>query len=84
MRFVERIAIVRTFTQYFPRAPHRASKTEEWRKPGPAWISQIETSLSDFSFSQEEEMLKIQEWARDDPECRLIRAVYRNSGIARK
>jgi hypothetical protein len=83
MHFVDRIAIVRTFTQNFPRPP-RASKKEEWRKPVPAWISRIETPLSNFPFFQEEEMLKIQEWARDDPECRLIRAVYRNSGIARK
>jgi len=29
-------------------------------------------------------MLKMQEWARDDRERRLIRAVYRNSGIDRR
>jgi predicted naringenin-chalcone synthase len=50
----------------------------------PAWIHRIETSLPDFSFSQEEAMIKMQEWARDDRERRLIRAVYRNSGIDRR
>lgn len=50
----------------------------------PAWIHRIETSLPDFSFSQEEAMVKMQEWARDERERRLIRAVYRNSGIDRR
>ncbi|MBS1243989.1 MAG: putative naringenin-chalcone synthase [Deltaproteobacteria bacterium] len=50
----------------------------------PAWIQRIETSLPGFSFSQEEAMLKMQEWARDDRERRLVRAVYRNSGIDRR
>jgi len=40
--------------------------------------------LPDFSFSQEEAMAKMQEWARDDREKRLVRAVYRNSGIERR
>lgn len=49
-----------------------------------AWIHRIETLLPEFSFSQEEAMAKMQEWARDDRERRLVRAVYRNSGIERR
>jgi predicted naringenin-chalcone synthase len=49
-----------------------------------AWIHRIDTLLPDFSFSQEEAMAKMQAWARDDRERRLVRAVYRNSGIERR
>jgi predicted naringenin-chalcone synthase len=48
------------------------------------WIHRIDTLLPDFSFAQEEAMAKMQEWARDDRERRLVRAVYRNSGIERR
>jgi predicted naringenin-chalcone synthase len=49
-----------------------------------AWIHRIDTLLPDFSFAQEEAMAKMQEWARDDRERRLVRAVYRHSGIERR
>ncbi len=49
-----------------------------------AWIHRIDTLVPDFSFAQEEAMAKMQEWARDDRERRLVRAVYRNSGIERR
>jgi predicted naringenin-chalcone synthase len=48
------------------------------------WIHRIDTLLPDFSFAQEEAMVKMQEWARDERERRLVRAVYRNSGIERR
>ena len=50
----------------------------------PAWIHRIDTLLPDFSFAQEQAMVKMQEWARDDRERRLVRAVYRHSGIERR
>ncbi|GAB4362284.1 MAG: type III polyketide synthase [Deltaproteobacteria bacterium] len=50
----------------------------------PAWIHRIATAVPDFSFSQEEAGVKMQEWARSDRERRLIRAVYRSSGIERR
>jgi len=50
----------------------------------PAWIHRIATSVPDFSFSQEEASAKMQEWARSDRERRLIRAIYRSSGIERR
>jgi predicted naringenin-chalcone synthase len=49
-----------------------------------AWIHRIDTLLPDFSFAQEAAMAKMQEWARDDREKRLVRAVYRHSGIDRR
>jgi len=49
-----------------------------------AWIHRIDTLLPDFSFAQEEAMAKMQEWARDERERRMVRAVYRNSGIERR
>lgn len=49
-----------------------------------AWIHRIETLLPEFSFSQEEASAKMQEWARDEREKRLIRAIYRSSGIERR
>ena len=48
------------------------------------WIHRIDTLLPDFSFAQEAAMAKMQEWARDEREKRLVRAVYRNSGIERR
>lgn len=50
----------------------------------PAWVQRIDTLRPDFSFSQEEAMTKMQEWARDHLERRLFRADYRNSGIDRQ
>ena len=49
-----------------------------------AWIHRIETLLPEFSFTQEEASVKMQEWARDEREKRLIRAIYRSSGIERR
>ncbi|GAB4231888.1 MAG: type III polyketide synthase [Deltaproteobacteria bacterium] len=49
-----------------------------------AWIHRIDTLLPDFSFAQEQAMGKMQEWARDDRERRMVRAVYRHSGIERR
>lgn len=49
-----------------------------------AWIHRIATSVPEFSFSQEEASVKMQGWARDDRERRLIRAIYRSSGIDRR
>jgi predicted naringenin-chalcone synthase len=46
-----------------------------------AWIHRIDTLLPAFSFSQEEASRKMQEWARDEREKRLVRAIYRSSGI---
>ena len=39
-----------------------------------AWIHRIDTLLPEFSFAQEEAMVKMQEWALDDRERRLVRA----------
>lgn len=49
-----------------------------------AWIRRIDTILPAFSFTQEEASRKMQEWARDERERRLVRAIYRNSGIERR
>jgi len=49
-----------------------------------AWIHRIDTLLPGFSFTQEEASRKMQEWSRDERERRLIRAVYRSSGIERR
>lgn len=49
-----------------------------------AWIHRIDTLLPKFSFTQDEASAKMQEWARDERERRLIRAVYRSSGIERR
>lgn len=46
-----------------------------------AWIHRIDTLLPEFSYTQEEASAKMQEWARDEREKRLIRAIYRSSGI---
>jgi len=48
------------------------------------WIHRIDSLLPDFSFTQEEASAKMQEWARDERERRLIRAIYRSSGIERR
>jgi predicted naringenin-chalcone synthase len=45
------------------------------------WIHRIDSLLPEFSFTQEEASAKMQEWARDERERRLIRAIYRSSGI---
>ncbi len=49
-----------------------------------AWIRRIDTMVPGFSFSQEEAMVKMQGWAKSERERRLVRAVYRNSGIDRR
>ena len=48
------------------------------------WIQRIDTLLPEFSFTQEEASAKMQELARDERERRLIRAIYRSSGIERR
>ncbi|MDH3237310.1 MAG: type III polyketide synthase [Deltaproteobacteria bacterium] len=48
------------------------------------WIHRIDSLLPEFSFTQEEASAKMQEWARDERERRLIRAIYRSSGIERR
>ncbi len=48
------------------------------------WIHAIETILPEFSFSQEAAGAKMQEWAPDDRTRRIVRALYRHSGIERR
>ncbi len=48
------------------------------------WIHRIDSLLPEFSFTQEEASAKMQEWSRDERERRLIRAIYRSSGIERR
>jgi predicted naringenin-chalcone synthase len=50
----------------------------------PAWIRQIETMTPAFAFAQEDASRKMQEWARTDRERRIIRALYRQSGIEKR
>lgn len=45
------------------------------------WIQQIETEVPDTSYPQEYASQKMQEWLEDDREKRLVRALYRKSGI---
>ena len=49
-----------------------------------AWIHRIETILPEFSFSQEAASAKMQEWAPDERTRRIIRAIYRQSGILKR
>jgi predicted naringenin-chalcone synthase len=49
-----------------------------------AWIHRIDTIVPGFSFAQEEASGKMQEWTRDERGRRLVRAIYRNSGIERR
>jgi len=48
------------------------------------WVHQIETILPGFSFSQEQASLKMQEWFKDERTKRIIRVLYRQSGIAKR
>ncbi len=48
------------------------------------WIHRIETIVPDFSFTQEQASTKMQEWSRDERERRIIRMIYRQSGIERR
>ena len=48
------------------------------------WIHRIETVLPEFSFSQEAASAQMQEWAADERTRRIIRALYRQSGIERR
>lgn len=48
------------------------------------WIHRIETTVPGFSFSQEQASLKMQEWHKDERTRRIIRVLYRQSGIAKR
>lgn len=48
------------------------------------WIHRIETILPEFSFSQEAASAKMQEWAPDERTRRIIRILYRQSGIEKR
>ncbi len=48
------------------------------------WIHRIETIVPDFSFTQEQASSRMQEWSRDERERRIIRMIYRQSGIERR
>jgi predicted naringenin-chalcone synthase len=48
------------------------------------WVHRIETILPEFSFSQEQACLKMQEWFKDDRTRRILRVLYRQSGIERR
>ncbi len=48
------------------------------------WIHRIETILPEFSFSQDAASARMQEWAADDRTRRIIRVLYRQSGIERR
>jgi predicted naringenin-chalcone synthase len=50
----------------------------------PVWVHRIETILPEFSFSQEQACLKMQEWFKDDRTRRILRVLYRQSGIERR
>lgn len=47
----------------------------------PIWMHRIETILPEFSFSQEAASERMQEWAPDERTRRIIRVLYRQSGI---
>lgn len=47
----------------------------------PAWVHKIETIVPEFSFSQEQACLKMQEWYKDERLKRILRVLYRQSGI---
>ncbi|MGE5663506.1 MAG: type III polyketide synthase [Deltaproteobacteria bacterium] len=49
-----------------------------------AWIHRIETIVPEFSFSQEAASAKMQEWAPDERTRRIIRVLYRQSGIEKR
>lgn len=48
------------------------------------WIHRIETIVPEFSFTQDQASAKMQEWSRDERERRIIRMIYRQSGIERR
>ena len=50
----------------------------------PVWVHQVETILPGFSFSQEQASLKMQEWYKDERTRRIIRVLYRQSGIEKR
>jgi predicted naringenin-chalcone synthase len=45
------------------------------------WIHRIETIVPEFSFSQEAAGRKMQEWFPDERTRRIVRVLYRQSGI---
>ncbi len=48
------------------------------------WLQHIETLVPEHNYSQEYACEKMQEWAGSDREKRLIRALYRKSGIDKR
>ncbi len=50
----------------------------------PVWMHRIETILPKFSFSQEAASARMQEWAPDERTRRIIRILYRQSGIEKR
>ena len=50
----------------------------------PVWIHQVETILPEISFSQEQASQKMQDWYKDDRTRRIIRVLYRQSGIEKR
>lgn len=49
-----------------------------------AWIHRIDTIVPEFSFLQAAASAKMQEWAPDERTRRIIRALYRQSGIEKR
>ncbi|MGE5189006.1 MAG: type III polyketide synthase, partial [Gemmatimonadota bacterium] len=49
-----------------------------------AWIHAIDTIVPAFSFSQDAASARMQEWAPDERTRRIIRGLYRQSGIERR
>lgn len=48
------------------------------------WIQHLETITPEMGFSQEYASTKMQEWAGDDRQRRMLRALYRKSGIDKR
>src|SRR5512139_2709516 len=49
-----------------------------------AWVHRIETTLPEFSFSHDAASGEMQEWAPAERTRRIIRMIYRQSGIERR
>ncbi|MGE5663049.1 MAG: type III polyketide synthase [Deltaproteobacteria bacterium] len=50
----------------------------------PVWVHRIDTILPEFSFTQEQACRKMQEWFKDDRTRRILRVLYRQSGIEKR
>jgi predicted naringenin-chalcone synthase len=50
----------------------------------PVWVHRIETIVPEFSFSQERAGRKMQDWFRDERTKRILRVLYRQSGIEKR